>query len=156
MAVYSPSCADNLPILMQCLRPMASCLRSMMVTVDLCKKGKEWTALRFLSQKYADNPPILMQCLSPTAICLQPMVYGLWPSAHGLQPVYSSSCADNPPILMQCLRPMASCLRPMMVTVDLCKKGKEWTALRFLSQLDQILGLNRSARLNRDKGLWTS
>ena len=34
-----------------------------MVTVGLCKKGKEWTALWFLSQKCKDNPPILMQCL---------------------------------------------------------------------------------------------
>ena len=59
---------------------------NMMVTVGLCKKGKEWTALRFLSQKYADNPPILMQCLWPAAFCLRPMVYGLWPSAHVLRP----------------------------------------------------------------------
>ena len=57
----------------------------MMVTVGLCKKGKEWTALRFLSQKCADNPPILMQCLRPLAFCLRRTAFGLRPLAFCLR-----------------------------------------------------------------------
>ena len=80
---------------------------NMMVTVGLCKKGKEWTALWFLSQTFKDNPSILMQCLRPSTFGLLPSAYGLRPMAYGLRPVacglWPSACG---------LRPAACGLRP--------------------------------------------
>ena len=78
-----------------------------MVTVGLCKKGKEWTALWFLSQTFKDNPSILMQCLRPSTFGLLPSAYGLRPMAYGLRPV---ACGLRPAACG--LRPVAFGLRP--------------------------------------------
>ena len=97
-----------------------------MVTVGLCKKGKEWTALWFLSQTFKDNPSILMQCLRPSTFGLLPSAYGLRPMAYGLRPV---ACG---------LRPAACGLRPVAFGLRPAACGLRPTAIGFINQ--NVLG----------------
>ena len=99
---------------------------NMMVTVGLCKKGKEWTALWFLSQTFKDNPSILMQCLRPSTFGLLPSAYGLRPMAYGLRPV---ACG---------LRPAACGLRPVAFGLRPAACGLRPTAFGFINQ--NVLG----------------
>ena len=105
----------------------------MMVTVGLCKKGKEWTALWFLSQTFKDNPSILMQCLRPSTFGLLPSAYGLRPMAYGLRPV---ACGLRPAACG--LRPVAFGLRPAACGLRPTAYGLRPSAFGFINQ--NVLG----------------
>ena len=53
----------------------------MMVTVGLCKKGKEWTAYGLWPTAHGPRPAAYGP--RPTACGLRPTAYGLRPSAFG-------------------------------------------------------------------------
>ena len=106
---------------------------NMMVTVGLCKKGKEWTALWFLSQTFKDNPSILMQCLRPSTFGLLPSAYGLRPMAYGLRPV---ACGLRPAACG--LRPVACGLWPSACGLRPTAYGLRPSAFGFINQ--NVLG----------------
>ena len=111
-----------------------------MVTVGLCKKGKEWTALWFLSQTFKDNPSILMQCLRPSTFGLLPSAYGLRPMAYGLRPVACglrpAACGLRP---VACgLWPSACGLRPAACGLRPTAYGLRPSAFGFINQ--NVLG----------------
>ena len=109
----------------------------MMVTIGLCKKGKEWTALWFLSQKCKDNPPILP---SYSAFDLWPFAFGVRPLAHGLRPaacgLWPAACGLWPAACG--LRPVAFGLRPAACGLRPTAYGLRPSAFGFINQ--NVLG----------------